>query len=117
MELASKSCRSYEIDDASLDEQDIHRLLNIVEDWVRTNHRIQKHFHFNNFMESIAFVNAIAAIAEAEDHHPDITISWNQVILSLTTHAVNGLSENDFILAAKIDQLARSFHTRAKQTK
>jgi 4a-hydroxytetrahydrobiopterin dehydratase len=52
-------------------------------------------------MESIVFVNAIAAIAEAEDHHPDITSSWNQVILSLTTHVVNGLSENDFILAAK----------------
>jgi 4a-hydroxytetrahydrobiopterin dehydratase len=66
-------------------------------------------------MESLAFVNAIAPIAEAEDHHPDITISWNQVILSLTTHAVNGLSENDFILAAKIDQLASSFHANANK--
>ena len=109
MDLASKSCRSYEVGEPSLDEQDICKLLNSVGDWVRTNHRIQKPFHFNNFMESIAFVNAIAAIAEAEDHHPDITISWNQVILSLTTHAVNGLSENDFILAAKIDQLATRF--------
>jgi len=47
MDLASKSCRSYEIDDPSLDEQYIRRLLHIVEDWIRTNHRIQKHFHFN----------------------------------------------------------------------
>jgi 4a-hydroxytetrahydrobiopterin dehydratase len=83
-------------------------MLKKVKDWVRIDHRIQKHFYFENFVESIAFVNAVAAIAEAEDHHPDITISWNQVILSLTTHSVNGLSKNDFILAAKIDQLAIS---------
>jgi 4a-hydroxytetrahydrobiopterin dehydratase len=53
----------------------------------------------------MAFVNKIAEVAEAEGHHPDLTISYNNLSVELTTHAINGLSENDFILAAKIDQI------------
>ena len=60
---------------------------------------------FKNFVEAMAFINKVADIAEEERHHPDIHISYNKVQLTLTTHAIHGLSENDFILAAKIDSL------------
>lgn len=67
--------------------------------------KISREFIFKDFKESMAFINKVAALAEAEGHHPDIYIFWNRVRLELSTHAVKGLSENDFILAAKIDQL------------
>ena len=60
---------------------------------------------FKNFIGALAFVNKVGDLAEAEGHHPDIHISYNKVQLTLTTHAIGGLSENDFILAAKIDSL------------
>ena len=68
-------------------------------------HKIRRQFTFKDFMEAIAFVNKVAPIAEAEGHHPDIYIFYNKVQLELYTHAVGGLSENDFIMAAKIDKL------------
>ncbi len=61
-----------------------------------------RRFRFKNFVQAMAFVNKVADLAEAEGHHPDIYISWNRVRLKLTTHAIKGLSENDFIVAAKI---------------
>jgi 4a-hydroxytetrahydrobiopterin dehydratase len=66
--------------------------------------KITRPFKFKNFAQSIAFVNKVAAIAEGEGHHPDINISWNRVRLDLTTHAIGGLSTNDFIMAAKINE-------------
>lgn len=67
-------------------------------------HRLRKQFKFKHFKEAMVFVNKIAEIAEAEGHHPDISLSYNKVRIDLYTHAVKGLSENDFILAAKIDR-------------
>ena len=61
-----------------------------------------------DFAEAMAFVNSIADLAEREQHHPDICISWNRVKLELFTHAIGGLSENDFIMAAKIDELVKA---------
>ena len=66
--------------------------------------KISKQFKFKNFVEAVAFANNITPIAEAEGHHPDLHIGWGRVGVELSTHAVGGLSENDFILAAKIDQ-------------
>ena len=66
---------------------------------------ISREFKFKDFKENMAFVNKVAALAEAEGHHPDIEIKWNKLRLTLSTHAIQGLSENDFILAAKIDRL------------
>ena len=66
--------------------------------------KISRLFKFKNFKEAMAFVNKVAQLAEEEGHHPDISISWNKVTLELTTHAIGGLSENDFILASKIEQ-------------
>lgn len=65
--------------------------------------KISKEFKFKDFIGAINFVNNIAELAESEGHHPDIHINYNKVLLELSTHAVGGLSENDFILAAKID--------------
>lgn len=69
-------------------------------------HKIKKRFSFKNFKEAMQFVNKVADLAEEEGHHPNICISYNKIDFSLFTHAVGGLSENDFILAAKIDKLA-----------
>jgi 4a-hydroxytetrahydrobiopterin dehydratase len=66
--------------------------------------RLSKRFKFKGFMPAVEFVNRIAAIAEAEGHHPDLLVSWGSVTVQLWTHAAGGLTENDFILAAKIDR-------------
>ncbi len=68
-------------------------------------HRLRRQFKFKDFKGSIAFVNKVAELAEKEGHHPDITIFYNKVQLDLFTHAVGGLSENDFIMASKGDLL------------
>jgi len=66
---------------------------------------ISKDFKFENFLEAMGFANKITAIAEEEGHHPDLSIGWGRVGVELTTHAIKGLSENDFILAAKIEKI------------
>lgn len=71
-------------------------------------HHLGKTFIFKNFKEALAFVNAIGKIAEEEHHHPDIFLAWGKVKIELWTHAIKGLSENDFVLAAKIDALHTS---------
>jgi len=70
-------------------------------------HKIRKRFSFKNFKEAILFFNKVADLAEKEGHHPDMCISYNKVDVTLFTHAVGGLSENDFIMAAKIDEFSR----------
>ena len=69
------------------------------------NKKIRREFIFKDFKESVAFVIKVAALAENEGHHPDIYIFYNKVTLELSTHAISGLSENDFILAVKIDKI------------
>lgn len=67
--------------------------------------KIMREFKFKNFKEAMVFVNKVAELSEKENHHPDFYISYNKVILELWTHKINGLSENDFILASKIDKI------------
>lgn len=67
--------------------------------------RLSREFTFKDFKQAMAFVNRLADVAEAEQHHPDIAIHWNRVELVLWTHSIGGLHENDFVMAAKIDQL------------
>ena len=66
---------------------------------------MEKKFTFKNFLKSQKFVNEVGKISENESHHPDIIFGWGYAKISITTHAIKGLSENDFILAAKIDQI------------
>lgn len=83
-------------------------LLAQLDGWTVTpGPRLVKHWKLESFAAALAFVNRIGAVAEAEDHHPDITLGWGRVGVELWTHAAGGLTDNDFILAARIDQ-ARS---------
>lgn len=67
--------------------------------------QLSKTYQFKNFKDALAFANKVGALAEEEGHHPDMQVSWGKVSLELTTHVIRGLSQNDFILAAKIDHL------------
>jgi len=105
-DLAQKRCVPCEGGVPPLDEPAARNYLAQLSGWSLVDgNRIRKEFAFKNFARALAFVNRVGAIAEAEGHHPDILIhSWNRVRLDITTHAIGGLSENDFILAAKIDR-------------
>ena len=81
--------------------------LSTLPEWsVIDDRRIEKIFKFGTFADALAFVNKVGAIAEENGHHPDINLfGWNKVTITLSTHAIDGLSENDFILASKIDEI------------
>jgi 4a-hydroxytetrahydrobiopterin dehydratase len=70
-------------------------------------HHLERDFTFKNFREALDFTNRVGELAEAQGHHPDIYLSWGKVTVSIWTHKINGLTESDFILAAKTDQLAK----------
>lgn len=70
---------------------------------VEDGHHLHKEYKFKNFMDALAFVNHVGQVAEEEGHHPDITLGWGRVGLTIWTHAIDGLSESDFVLAAKAD--------------
>ncbi len=80
-----------------------------VDGWelIEESRKIQKTFKFNAFFESVSFFNKIAAIMEIEGHHANVFVNYNKVTLTIYTHKINGLHENDFILAAKIDQIIK----------
>ena len=105
--LKEQHCVSCEGEVEALARPAIERLLTEIAGWalLKNNKAITKEFVFKNFDKAMDFVNIVADIAELEGHHPDITISYNVVSLTLTTHAIKGLSENDFVLAAKIDAI------------
>ena len=105
MSLADKKCVPCEGGTLPLREDKAKKLLAQVQGWTLTGGHVHREFKFKNFPDAIAFVNKVAALAEEEGHHPDITIRYSRVSLELWTHAINGLSENDFILAAKINRL------------
>jgi 4a-hydroxytetrahydrobiopterin dehydratase len=105
LSLHQKKCKPCEGRTPPLNIEQSNKLLTHIEGWNLKNVRIEKDFKFKNFKEAMNFANAIAELAESEGHHPAIYISWNRVKVTLTTHAIKGLSENDFILAAKIDRI------------
>ena len=104
-DLIKKHCKPCENGEGKLDINKIKEYLPLVHDWLLVGDTIKRDFKFKDFKEAIKFVDNVAKIAEAEGHHPDIYIFYNKVNLTLFTHAVKGLSENDFILAAKINAL------------
>ena len=107
-ELASLKCTPCRGDQPPMEQENIKLLLGSVSGWTKTGgkiDKIEKAFKFKNFRMAMDFVNKVAEIAEDEGHHPDILIEWNKVTLTLWTHAIKGLFENDFILAAKIDEI------------
>lgn len=107
MNLINQKCIPCEVGGSPLAAEAVQRYLSELKTgWAGLeNKKIQREFKFKNFKEAMVFVNRVAELAEAEGHHPDMHIFYNAVRIELWTHAVNGLSENDFILAAKIDAL------------
>jgi 4a-hydroxytetrahydrobiopterin dehydratase len=100
-DFASKKC--IERKGAPMSPRDIAEHLNTFKGWALSNGSIEKEFHFGSYVEGLDFAYSIGKIAEEQDHHPDILIRWKLVKLSLSTHSVKGLSENDFIVAAKAE--------------
>ncbi|OUD14974.1 4a-hydroxytetrahydrobiopterin dehydratase [Thioflexithrix psekupsensis] len=107
-DLASQHCKVCEGGVSPLTPQEASRLLNkLAQQWQLSDdgREIMRTFQFKNFYETMAFVNAVAWIAHREDHHPELTVGYKTCVIHYSTHALNGLSENDFICAAKIDAL------------
>jgi len=88
-----------------LSQSEIDGLMLQLEGWHQYDHLISKTYRFKDYYQTIAFVNAIAWMSHREDHHPGLTVSYNSCHVEYTTHAIHGLSENDFICAAKVDNL------------
>lgn len=105
-ELASKHCRACEGKAGALSDSQIASNLEQVPGWERKGNEITKLFQFKNYYETMAFVNATAWISHREDHHPDLEVGYNKCKVRYSTHSVGGLSENDFICAARINALA-----------
>lgn len=104
-ELTKRHCVPCSGDTPPLKAEEIFRLHEKVKEWeVTTGRKLVRRFEFKDFMEAIGFVNRVAEIAEEEGHHPNITIDYKRVTFTIWTHAIDDLSENDFILAAKIDE-------------
>ncbi len=108
-DLAKKKCKPCEDKTGKLESAETTQLLEELDKWkIVDDTYIEKTLQFVDFAAALAFLNRVAEIAEQENHHPDMQIfSWNKLKFTLSTHSVNGLTENDFILAAKIDELAR----------
>ncbi len=107
MDFASKRCVPCEGGVPSLTAPEVDEALGALDGWDAREERtrIHKHYRFKDFVTAMAFVNAMAALAEAEGHHPDFSVHYSAVDVTLWTHAVGGLSENDLIVAAKLDRL------------
>jgi len=105
-ELLSKKCVPCEGGMPAMSPVETNQYLSKVLGWkLIDNIKIKKEFKFKGFKQSIDFVNKVGSLAEEERHHPTITIIYNKVRITLSTHAIGGLSQNDFIMAAKIDQI------------
>ncbi len=109
-DLASKKCVACEGGIPAFDISEIHKYLKKVDGWdvlsnKEKNYYIEKKFKFKNYVESENFVFKIGQIAEKEGHHPDLSFGWGYVKVMISTHAIKGLAESDFILAAKIDKI------------
>lgn len=104
--LSDKTCEACEGIKAALNKEQIDNLMGQVKDWeVSANHHLKKSFKFADFYQTMSFVNALAWIANQENHHPDLSFGYNYCEVTYFTHAVDGLTQNDFICAAKIDKL------------
>jgi 4a-hydroxytetrahydrobiopterin dehydratase len=110
-ELAERRCVPCREGAAALGEEALAELLlELGGDWrVVEGHHLEKEYRFPDFREALAFTNRVGELAEEQDHHPEILLTWGRVALRIWTHAVGGLSENDFVLAARADLL---FETR-----
>lgn len=103
--LINKKCTPCKAGDPPLSAQQCQTYLNEIPGWILSTDgkSLERHVSFRNYYETIAFVNALAWIAHQEDHHPDLEVHYNHCLIRYNTHTVQGLSENDFICAAKVN--------------
>jgi 4a-hydroxytetrahydrobiopterin dehydratase len=106
MKLAEKTCIACRGGEPPLPAAEATALLTQLSGWeIVDNHHLVKSYRFKNFSEALAFVNRVGAIADEQNHHPDVFLGWGKVRLEVWTHKIDGLTESDFIFAAKIDAL------------
>ena len=104
-DLTNKNCKPCEGGVPALTQDEARNLLKQLDAWELKDNVISKNFTFKNYYQVMAFVNAVAWMTHREDHHPDMKVGYNQCRVEYSTHAIGGLSENDFICAAKVDAL------------
>ncbi len=105
-DLASRKCEPCEEGASAIKGLELRNLYGQLEGWILVNeHHLEKEYLFKDFREALAFVNRLGEVAEQEGHHPDLFLTWGKAKVTLWTHTVGGLSENDFILAAKADSV------------
>ena len=104
-ELAAKHCKPCEGGVAPYNAEQTKAMLAQLKGWIVENGKLVKLYAFKNYYETMAFVNALAWVSHREDHHPDLLVGYNKCRVEYATHSVGGLSENDFICAAKCEQL------------
>ena len=109
-ELAEKECVSCKGGVPPLKGEPLQKLSQqLGADWrVVTEHHLEKEYTFKNFREALAFTNRVGELAESQNHHPDIYLAWGKVRITIWTHKIDGLTESDFVMAAKIEELPRS---------
>lgn len=106
--LAAKSCEPCRVGAPALKGKGLDDLHAQVPEWQVVNeHHLKRLFAFPDFVTALAFVNKVGEIAENEGHHPDILLGWGKAEITIWTHKIDGLTESDFVLAAKIDQIKR----------
>lgn len=109
-DLTNKHCKPCEGGVPKLTEQEVREFLKKCPEWqVNADYaEITREFSFKNYYHTMAFVNAIAFMAHQENHHPDLEVGYNRLVVRYSTHAIGGLSENDFICAARVDALLQT---------
>ena len=103
--LINKQCRDYSKDESPLNLSEIEDKRTLTPEWqfCATENELSQTFHFNNYQKTIEFVNQVAAVSDRQNHHPELTVSYNRCKVIFCTHSVKGITENDFICAALID--------------
>jgi len=103
--LTSKKCTPCEGGTAPYTQQQASDMLKLLKGWIIEDGKLVKLYAFNNYYQTMAFANALAWVSHREDHHPDLQLGYNKCRVEYSTHAIGGLSQNDFICAAKCDSL------------
>jgi len=106
-DLTQKKCKPCEGNVHPMSHEEIVDQLKQIEGWEYHEGHIRKSFKFDEYCETISFVNAVAWISNSEGHHPDMEVGYNTCVINYATHAIGGMSENDFICAAKVDRLLK----------
>lgn len=104
-DLRNSNCKHCEGGVPPLTSEEAGELLQQLEGWQISGQQLEKRYEFKNYYQTMAFVNALAWVSHRQDHHPDLEVCWGHCTVRYSTHAIGGLSENDFICAAKADAL------------